>query len=100
MASRLLVSGGEDDVVYRFHFADGRLSRRETIDVLGGKKAAIPTGLACSRDGQSLYVACCQGHALRTVSLRYPERLCSISLPEGSWPYTVAAGQEVRPGLC
>ena len=85
----LLVSGGEDNVVYRFHFTGGRLSGREAIDVLGSKKAAVPTGMACSRDGESLYVACCQGHALRMVSLRHPERLRSIFLPDESWPYAV-----------
>ena len=32
---RLLVSGGEDNVVYRFHFADGHLSDREAIELPG-----------------------------------------------------------------
>jgi YVTN family beta-propeller protein len=95
---RLLVSGGEDDVIYVFHFADGKLSGCESDKLPRGQKAAIPTGIACSRDGERLYVACCQGHVLKTISLKldllWPS---SINLPAESWPYAaLPAGKSGR----
>ena len=87
---RLLVSGGEDELVYRFRFTEGKLTGREAIPLSRGENAVVPTGMACSlRDGESLYVACCLGHMLTTTSLRHPERQQSIVLPDGGYPYAV-----------
>jgi YVTN family beta-propeller protein len=86
---RLMVSGGEDDVVYRFQFADGKLADRERIKLQHAEKAIVPTGLACSRRGESLYAACCLGHSLRIISLQHPEQQQSIDMPADSYPYAV-----------
>ena len=87
---RLLVSGGENELVYRFHFTKGKLTGRDAIPLSRGENAVVPTGMACSlRDGESLYVACCVGHVLETISLRHPERQHSIVLPAGGNPYAV-----------
>ena len=85
---RLLVSGGEDDLVYQFRFADGYLSDRETIDISMQKKAQVTAGLACSHDGLWLYAACCLGDRLAAVPLEPAEKRWSIALPDGSRPYT------------
>ncbi|MGO9114344.1 MAG: bifunctional YncE family protein/alkaline phosphatase family protein [Thermoguttaceae bacterium] len=98
---RLLVSGGEDDVIYRFHFADGYLSGREDIELLENlsKKASktpenenrtadVTTGLACSHDGRWLYAACCLGNRLVVLPLRHAEQQQSIAMPAESHPYT------------
>jgi YVTN family beta-propeller protein len=86
---RLLVSGGESDLVYRFHFSNGQLSQQEAIELPRGEKAAVPTGLAYSRDGKSLHAACCRGHVLRSINLSDPARQRSIDLPDESYPYAV-----------
>jgi len=86
---RLLVSGGEDDVVYQFHFKDGKLSHQESIELPEAEKAVVPTGMACSQNGKSLYVACCQGHMLKTIPLQHADQQTSLDLPAGSYPYAV-----------
>jgi YVTN family beta-propeller protein len=86
---RLLVSGGESDLIYRFHFSAGRLSRQEAIELPRGAKAAAPTGMAYSRDGKSLLVACCLGHVLKSIALSDPSLQQSIDLPADSFPYAV-----------
>jgi YVTN family beta-propeller protein len=88
---RLLVSGGEDDVAYQFRFADGYLSARESIDLSKKDTAEMTAGLACSRDGQWLYAACCLGDRLVAVPFDRAEKQWSIALPEGSRPYTALA---------
>ena len=88
---RLLVSGGEDDVVYAFHFADGHLSDREVIELPkagSDKTAQVTTGLACSHDGQWLYAACCLGDRLIALPFQHPDQQISIAMPAGSHPYT------------
>ena len=99
---RLLVSGGEDDVVYTFHFADGYLSAREVIDFPKHETAQVTTGLACSRDGKWLYVACCLGNRLVALPLRHPRapgspgRQQSIAMPAGSSPYIALASAKTN----
>jgi YVTN family beta-propeller protein len=86
---RLLVSGGESDLIYRFHFSEGRLSQQEAIELPRGEKAVAPTGLAYGRDGKSILVACCLGQVLKSISLSDPARQGSIDMPAGSYPYAV-----------
>ncbi len=86
---RLLVSGGEDDVVYEFRFAGGLLSDREAIELPKHETAQVTAGLACSHDGQWLYAACCLGNRLVALPLQHPEKQQSIAMPVESHPYTV-----------
>ncbi len=88
---QLLVSGGEDDVVYQFHFADGYLSDREVIDIPKKEILQVPAGLACSHDGQWLYAACCLGDRLAALPLGSGEKPWFVALPQGSRPYTALA---------
>ncbi len=87
---RLLVSGGEGDVIYRFHFVDGYLSDREVIAIADQheKRSQVPAGLGCSDDGKWLYAACCLGNRLVVLPLRNPEQQQAIALPAESHPYT------------
>jgi YVTN family beta-propeller protein len=86
---RLLVSGGESDIIYRFHFSDGRLSQQETVELPRGEKDVVPTGMAYGRDGMSLLVACCLGNVLKSISMSDPASQQSIDMPAASYPYTV-----------
>ena len=61
---RLFVSGGEDDVVHEFHFADGYLYDHKAIKLPKDETALVATGLSCSPDGKRLYAACCLGDRL------------------------------------
>jgi len=93
----LLASGGEDDVVYQFHFAEGYLSSRETIRFSRQATAVVTTGLACSRDGKSLYAACCLGDRLMALELQHPEKPRPIGMPAESHPYAaLPAGKTDR----
>ncbi len=85
---QLLVSGGEDDIIYQFQFADGYLSDRNIITFPKYKTAQVTTGLACSHDGKWLYAACCLGDRLMILPLRSPEQQQAIAMPAGSHPYT------------
>ena len=71
---RLLVSGGEDDVVYQFHFADGQLSDREVIE------------LAQARDGP--------GNHRPGVQPRRPMALCGLLPGQSAGGFAVAASGE------
>ena len=56
----LYSSGGNQDVVYRYDWANGRATLRDSL-VLASKRRAngtrYPAGLAVSGDGRTLYVA-------------------------------------------
>ncbi len=97
--TRLIVGGGEDNVIYRYRFADGKLADRETIKLQHAEKALVPTGMACSRYSESLYVACCLGQSLRVISLQHPEQQQSIELPRDSYPYAVLPAATFRSAL-
>jgi YVTN family beta-propeller protein len=86
---QLLVSGGEDDVVYQFHFSKGYLSDRKVIELPDPKSTLVAAGLACSHDGNRVYVACCLGNRLVVVPLSHPEQQKSVALPDGGHPYSV-----------
>ncbi len=85
---RLLVSGGADDVVYQFDFADGRLSNQQVIAFSHDKTALVTAGLACSHDGKWLFAACCLGDRLMILPLPHAEKQQAIAMPAGSHPYT------------
>ena len=57
----LYSSGGNDDVIYRYDWRDGRASLRDKLSLGGvrrrGELGRYPAGLAPSSDGRRLYVA-------------------------------------------
>ena len=80
-------SGGEDDVVHEFHFADGYLYGHKMIDLPKSKTALVAAGLACSPDGQSVYAACCLGDRLFILRPDHAGDRRQIDLPARSYPY-------------
>src|SRR5437016_4680363 len=54
---RLFASGAEFEAVHQFAFADGKLSDHRELRISELKSKQVPTGLACSRDGKTLFVA-------------------------------------------
>ena len=71
----------------QFHFADGKLSDPKSSNS-PQKTALVTAGMACSRDGKWLYVACCLGNGWRpslatsgASSNRSPCRPKAIPIP-------------------
>jgi hypothetical protein len=85
---RLFASGGEFSVVHQFQFTDGLLSDQRRIQVADPDKNFIPAGLACSVDGQSLFVANAWGDTLARISLSDPAAPKHHDLGKDSYPYT------------
>jgi DNA-binding beta-propeller fold protein YncE len=54
---RLFVSGGEHEVIHRFVFKAGFLGEHVQIPIVPSKEEFVPTGLALSGDGKTLFVA-------------------------------------------
>ncbi len=84
---RLFASGGEDDVVHEFHFADGYLYDHKVIDLPKSKTALVTAGLACSLDGRFVYAACCLGDRLFILRPDNAGDRQQIDLPAQSYPY-------------
>src|SRR5215216_1929047 len=66
---QLFCSGAGDEVVHRFTFADGYLSEHRPILLRDAKERSVPSGVAVSRDGNSLFVANLLGHRVSYVDL-------------------------------
>ena len=66
---QLFCSGAGDEVIHRFHFAEGYLSNHRQIPLRDVKQRGVPSGLAVSLDGKSLVVANLLGHGISYVDL-------------------------------
>ena len=94
----LYASGGNQDVVYRYDWADARATLRDSL-VLAVKAprangTRYPSGVAASRDGRFLYVAENLADSLAVVELatgRVAQRLATER-----YPYGVAVGPDER----
>ena len=94
----LYASGGNQDVVYRYDWANGRASLRDSL-ILAAKApradgTRYPAGLAPSPDGRWLYVAENLADSLAVVELssgRVVQRL-----PTERYPYGVAVAPDGR----
>jgi DNA-binding beta-propeller fold protein YncE len=89
-AKSLYVSGGNQDVIYRFDWRDGRATLADSIALAvkekGKSGTRYPAGLAISRDGRTLYVAENLGDSLAVVDLtsrRVVQRLATEKYPYG-----------------
>jgi len=85
-------SGGNQDVVYRYSWADGAATLADSL-VLGAKSAdapgtRYPAGLAVAPDDSTLYVAENLADSLAVVDLRTGQVV--QRLPSGRYPYDVA----------
>ncbi len=86
---RLFASGGEFEVVHQFAFADGKLTDHAELRIADVKDHEIPTGLACSRDGKTLFVANGWGSRVSIVPLEQPMKIENVQLAKDSYPYAV-----------
>jgi YVTN family beta-propeller protein len=90
----LYVSGGYEDVIYRFDWQAGKATAAGAIalaDKNEAKKGSrYPAGLALARDGRTLYVAENLADTLAVVDLASGKVL--QRLPAGHYPYDVAVG--------
>jgi YVTN family beta-propeller protein len=84
---QLFASGGEDEVVYRFKFGEGYLSDKRTLRVGAPSDTFIPTGITCSPDGKTLYVANAWGSTLCILPADNDQGRTHISLGRDSYPY-------------
>ncbi len=107
-------SGGNQDAIYRYGWADGRLSARDSISLappdtaLAANPAApgvtavhgrqsgkhYPAGLALSGDGSTLYVAENLGDRLAVVDVASGRVIQGF--PTERYPYGVAVGPDGR----
>jgi YVTN family beta-propeller protein len=86
----LYASGGNEDVVYRYAWGDGRATLADSLVLRDGSAAPTgrryPAGLAPSSDGRMLYVAENLGDSLAVVDLatgRVIQRLATERYPYG-----------------
>jgi YVTN family beta-propeller protein len=88
----LYVSGGDEDLIYRFDWRDGRATLADSI-ALAPKQPRkdgthYPAGIAISRDGRTLYAAENLADSLAVVDLA--TRRVVQRLPTERYPYGVA----------
>jgi DNA-binding beta-propeller fold protein YncE len=92
----LYVSGGNQDVIYRFDWRDGRATLADSIALAEKQKGKsgtrYPAGIAISRDGRTLYAAENLGDSLAVVDLI--TRRVAQRLPTERYPYGVVAGPD------
>ncbi|HEY1951238.1 MAG TPA: SMP-30/gluconolactonase/LRE family protein [Gemmatimonadaceae bacterium] len=92
----LYVSGGNQDVIYRFDWRDDRATLADSI-VLAVKEprksgTSYPAGIAISRDGRTLYAA--ENLADRVAVVDLATRRVVQRFPTERYPYGVAVGAD------
>ncbi len=88
----VFASGGNTDAVYRYGWADGTLTRRDSLTIRPKRTArasgtSYPAGVAVSRDGQRLYVAENLADSIAVVDLTSGRVVQRI--PAGRYPYAI-----------
>ncbi len=90
----LYVSGGNEDVIYRFDWRAGQATLADSIALAVKQKdksgTRYPAGIAISRDGRTLYAAENLGDSLAVVDLA--SRRVVQRLATEKYPYGVVAG--------
>jgi DNA-binding beta-propeller fold protein YncE len=67
--SKLFCSGAGKESVHAFSFRDGYLFEHQEIHLRDVKERGIPSGIAATADGKTLFVANVWGHSLSIVDL-------------------------------
>ena len=92
----LFVSGGNQDVIYRFSWSDGRATLTDSIPLAvkqkGHSGTRYPAGIAISRDGRTLYAAENLADSLAVIDLA--SRRVIQRLPTEKYPYGVVVGHD------
>jgi DNA-binding beta-propeller fold protein YncE len=83
----LFASGGEQEVVHVWDFADGLVHRHRTLGMAEAPNVFVPSGLAVEPDGKMLYAAGLWGHAVNIVPLDQPDKRRTVKLKKASYPY-------------
>jgi YVTN family beta-propeller protein len=95
-AKSLFVSGGNQDVVYRFDWSDGKASLADSLVLAPKKKGEdgikYPAGIALSPDGRTLYAAENLGDSLAVIDLA--TRSVVQRFATERYPYGVAVGPD------
>ena len=90
----LYVSGGNQDVIYRFDWRAGQATLGDSIALAvkqrGKSGTRYPAGIAISRDGRTLYAAENLGDSLAVIDL--VSRRVVQRLPTEKYPYGVVVG--------
>src|SRR5439155_4590482 len=81
---KLFTSGGEYEVVHRFDFDGGLLSKHQQIPVAGAKEKFVAAGLALDPAGNTLCVAGPWGDAVAIVPLADPNQQVKVSFGKES----------------
>src|SRR5450759_3928086 len=92
----LYVSGGNEDVIYRFDWQGGQATLADSIALAvkqkGKNGTRYPAGIAISRDGRTLYAAENLGDSLAVVDLAARRVVQRLSTER--YPYGVVAGPD------
>ena len=92
----LYVSGGNEDLVYRYRWQDGAATLADSILLAakapGAAGTRYPAGLAFSPDGATMYVAENLADSLAVV--RVADGAVVQRLPSGRYPYAVAVAPD------
>ena len=92
----LYVSGGNQDVIYRFDWRDGRLSLADSIALAfkepGHSGVRYPAGIAISNDGRTLYAAENLADSVAVIDLA--SRRVVQRLATDKYPYGVVVGRD------
>ncbi len=90
----LFASGGEQEVIHAWDFADGLLTHHRRLRMVGQSKRFVPSGLALDAAGKHLFAAGLWGHAVSIVPLDAPDKLRTVKLEKDSYPYTCLPGPD------
>lgn len=85
--TRLFASGAEDEVVHQFDFAEGFLSGHRELMVAPPSATFVPTGVTCSADGATLYVANAWGDTLCVLPVNDSQERTHVAFENDSYPY-------------
>jgi YVTN family beta-propeller protein len=92
----LYVSGGNEDVIYRFDWRDGKATLADSIALAfkepGRSGTRYPAGIAISNDGRTLYAA--ENLADSVVVVDLASRRVVQRLPTEKYPYGVVVGRD------
>ena len=95
-ARSLFVSGGNEDVIYRFDWRDGHATLADSIALAfkqpGRSGTRYPAGLAISNDGHTLYAA--ENLADSVAVIDIAARRVIQRLPTEKYPYGVVVGRD------
>jgi DNA-binding beta-propeller fold protein YncE len=86
---RLFASGGETGFIHQYAFSDCRLTGHKDFSTADPPETGVVTGMACSRDGKTLYVANGWTHQVVFISLDDPSARRFVALDKDSYPYAV-----------